>query len=138
MSNAKDHPVIPIRAKAGYIEEKRKDKSGRTVPAKQHMVVSEGMHTAKEMEQIMVGIAKEVGADESQIRIDTYKQGRAPIEANPRHRTTIPRWERYVGEVKPREFLRQRHLWAGGIPQTPDEWRLYIDAFNMRKEQNDH
>ena len=80
-----------VRAKAGYIATTRKDKAGRTVPAKDHMVVSAGMMTGKEMEKAMRDVARSVGADESQIRIETYAHGQSPIEANPRHRSGAPK-----------------------------------------------
>lgn len=80
-----------IRAEAGWIETKRTDKAGRVVKAKDHVVASQGMHSADEMEKIMREVAKDVGADESQIRISTFQRGEAPIEANPRHRSGAPR-----------------------------------------------
>lgn len=81
---------IPLRAKSGYIAVKRRDKSGRVVDAKDHVVVSEGMFTAAEMEREMIRVAEQVGADESQIRVEYYEPGQAPIEVNPRHRGTGP------------------------------------------------
>lgn len=77
------------RAKRGWIETTRVRKDGKTVPAKQHMVVSEGMYSTKEMEKVMQDVAKDVGADSSQIRVEYYNHGDAPIEANPRHRPIV-------------------------------------------------
>ena len=130
MTDAANQPVIPVRAKAGYIEVKRRDKGGRIRTAKQHMVASEGMHTAKEMEHVMREVAKEVGADESQIRIDTYKQGQAPIEANPRHRGFATRYERKTGVVNPPKY--EKHLFTGA-PQSPEEWEAHVAAFYEEK-----
>ena len=78
--------IDPVRAKAGYIATTRVDKAGRVVPARDHVVVSKGIYSGKEMERAMREVAAEVGAPESAIRIETYKKGEAPIEANPRHR----------------------------------------------------
>ena len=80
-----------VRAKAGWIETTRLDKAGRTVPARDHVVVSEGLYTAREMERAMRDVAREVGAPESAIRISTYQRGESPIEANPRHRDGAPK-----------------------------------------------
>lgn len=65
------------RAKRGWIE---------TPNGRDHMVASEGMFSTKEMEREMSNIAEEVGADKSQIRIEYYNHGDAPIGANPAHR----------------------------------------------------
>ena len=134
--DAKDNPVIPVRAKAGYLEVTRKNKYGKEVAAKDHMVVSEGMHSAKEMEKIMVGIAHEQGISEDAIRIDTYKAGRAPIESNPRHRGSLPRISRNT-EVKtpqPPGPYKPRRLFTGGTPRTPEEWQAHVDAFYARQQ----
>lgn len=66
------------RAKRGYIltPDGKKD----------HMVVSEGMFNTKEMERVMADVAEDVGADKSDIRVEYYNHGDAPISANPRHR----------------------------------------------------
>lgn len=75
-----------VRAKSGYIEVKRKRKDGKVVKTRQHQVASQGMFSAKEMEKVMQDVAKDAGVSEDQIRIETYQHGKAPIEANPRHR----------------------------------------------------
>lgn len=97
-----------VRAKAGWIETKRRAKGGRIVPARDHVVTSQGMHSAKEMEKEMIAIARDVGASEDQIRISTFEHGKAPIEANPRHRGLTG--ER-IGGMKGRVF-------AGFNPKT--------------------
>ena len=127
--------VIPVRAKVGYIEEKRRRKDGSVVPARQHIVPSYGMYSANEMEGVMRQVATEVGADESQIRIETYQRGDAPIEANPRHRGTQPRTTAHHGRpVSAAAPHRTRTLWAGGTPQTPEEWAAYVADFEARRE----
>ena len=80
-----------VRAKSGYIATTRRDKAGRLVPARDHVVVSEGVMTAKEMEHAMRDVAHEVGANENDIRVETYQHGQSPIEANPRHRGGAPK-----------------------------------------------
>ncbi len=77
---------MDVRAKSAYIKTKRRTKDGRIVAAKDHMQVSAGMHSAKEMEKFMVEYADAVGADHSQIVVEAYQNGEAPITANPRHR----------------------------------------------------
>ena len=81
----------PVRAQSGWIETTRKDKAGRTVKARDHVVVSNGMYSANEMEKAMRDVAHEVGADESAIRIKTYSKGESPLEVNPRHRDGAPK-----------------------------------------------
>lgn len=80
-----------VRAKAGYIATTRIDKAGRVVPARDHIVVAEGVMTAKEMEKAMRDVARDVGASESDIRIETYRKGESPVDANPRHRGGAPK-----------------------------------------------
>ena len=80
-----------VRAKAGWIETTRTDKAGRTVKARDHVVVSAGTMTGKEMEKAMRDVAREVGANESQIRLSTYAKGESPVDANPRHRDGAPK-----------------------------------------------
>lgn len=79
------------RAKAGYIKTTRIDKAGRTVPARDHVVVASGTMTADEMHKAMLDVAHQVGADESQIGIEVYAKGASPVDANPRHRTGAPK-----------------------------------------------
>lgn len=70
-----------VRAKRGYIETKRYDKSGRPVKAQVHNVTGlAGAISAKEMERTMMDIADEHGASYDQIRIETYEHGDAPVE----------------------------------------------------------
>lgn len=126
--------VVPLRAKAGYIEVKRRDKGGRIRRAKQHMVVSEGMYSAKEMEGVMRQVAKEVGASEDQIRIDVYKKGRAPVEANPRHRGRATQFEKRRGVVQTEQPIRVRTVFTG-CPSTPEEWAEHVAEFERRQAQ---
>lgn len=106
----------PVRAKAGYIEGTRVDKSGRVVKTRDHAVPSKGLYSGKEMEKVMRDVARDVGADESQIRIETYAKGEAPIEANPIHRGGPKRWERLpdsqAREVRPAAGY-DRRVWGG-------------------------
>ena len=133
--DAAKQPVIPLRAKVGYIEVERYDKAGRVRKAKDHIVPSEGMHSAKEMEHLMREVARDVGADESQIRVDVYKQGRAPLEVNPRHRGMATKLERHTGTVGPQPSHERRH-W-GGMPSTPEEWAAHVAAFYAKEESRE-
>lgn len=111
--------VKETRAKTGYIEGERRRKDGSIVKTRQHVVVSEGMHSTKEMEKVMRDVARDVGADESRIRIEAYKHGEAPIEANPRHRGRQPSLERRsdtIREVKPTQEKPARRVWGGWSP----------------------
>ena len=92
------------RAKAGYIKTTRIDKAGRTVPARDHVVVGAGTFTADEMHKAMLDVAHEVGADESAIGIEVYKKGQSPVDANPRHRGGAPK--RVYGGFGPGTFPR--------------------------------
>lgn len=96
-----------VRAKVGYIETRRKDKTGRVVKARDHVVSSQGMFSAKEIEKEMQQVAKEVGASEDQIRIETYRHGDSPLEVNPRHRG-LPEKREFRGE--------RRRVWGGFNP----------------------
>ena len=93
-----------VRAKAGYIRTKRYNKNGKVVAAKDHMMVSAGMHSAKEMEKLMLETAEATGADHTQIVVETYQNGEAPMTANPRHRG---------------EYTRRQ--WGGWAPPTKEE-----------------
>lgn len=83
--------IHPVRAAYGYIETKRVDKGGRVHAAKDQLTASHGVFSAKEMEQVMREVAKDVGASEDQIRVVPYQKGQAPIESNPRHRGIEPK-----------------------------------------------
>jgi hypothetical protein len=101
-----------VRAKNGYIEVKRRDKGGRVVKARDHVITSQGMFSGKEMETEMRRVAEDVGASEDQIRIETYQLGDAPIEANPRHRG-----------IPPATFSKgeRRRMFSGFNPATDRE-----------------
>ena len=127
-----DNTIIPVRAKAGYIAQERYDKAGRVVPARNHVVsATGGVMSGKEMERVMREVAADVGADESQIRVETYAKGEAPVEANPRHRGIPPRLERKTNHTIRKPHVRT--LWSGGIPQTPEEWAAYVADFEARR-----
>lgn len=99
-----------VRAKSGYIAVERKDKGGNVHQEhRAHQVASMGMFSAKEMEKVMQQVAKEVGASEDQIRIETYEHGESPLEVNPRHRGEEPAMFR-KGE--------RRRMWGGFNPKT--------------------
>lgn len=129
-----DNTIIPLRAKRGYIATKRYRKDGQVVNAKQHVVGGMGgVYSAKEMEQEMVRVAKEVGASEDDIRIETYDKGKAPLEVNPVHRGLAKRWDRpsRPTEVTPaKPFQRVRTQFTGWSPPTPEE----LDAQGWHEE----
>ena len=113
--------IDPVRAKTGYLEATRKDKAGRTVKARDHVIVSEGLYSAKEMERAMIEVAAEVGVDESAIRIETYAKGESPIEVNPRHRGTAKNYEKPKVH-DPRAVILSKRVWGGfgnGIGTRP-------------------
>lgn len=111
--------IKPTRAKAGYIEVERKDKYGNRKPqkVKQHIVVGGGMFSGKEMERTMRDVAEDLGVSEDQIRVQTYKDGEAPMESNPRHRGMGQNYNKRPSQ--PREVKKQesrpRKYWFGGI-----------------------
>ena len=130
--------VKPTRAKSVSIAVDRVDKVGKRKNAKtrNHIVPLAGMATTKEAYKIGRDMAKELGVDESRIRVETYADGKAPMEANPRHRgSQVPRWERpsTQHEVAPRVFQRIRRVFSGGMPQTPEEWAQHVKDFEARK-----
>jgi hypothetical protein len=125
--------VHETRAKSGWIEVKRKDKGGRTVKARDEMITSQGMMTAKEMERELETICEEKGYSTDQIRMETFQHGDAPIEANPRHRGLGHRWEKRPTEEvdhKPKVFQKVRTQFTGWSPPTPEE----LAAFEAAKE----
>lgn len=70
-----------VRAKSGWIETTRTRKDGKRVKARQHAVTGlAGKYSAKEMERQMIQIADENGYHHSQIRMETYEHGEAPVE----------------------------------------------------------
>lgn len=111
--------VKETRAKVGYIEGQRVRKDGSIVRTKQQIVASEGMHSTKEMEQVMIQVAKDVGAPEDAIRIESYAHGAAPIEANPRHRGRQPSLTRRsdsIQEISNQNNKPSRRVWGGWSP----------------------
>ena len=111
--------IKPTRGKVGYIETRRRDNGGRVVKARDHVVVSKGMFSTKELEREMVEVAKSVGADESQIRIEAYQDGKAPMEANPRHRGLGNDYQRHPSSApraKESRESRPRKYWGGWSP----------------------
>lgn len=129
---------VPTRAAYGYIEGTRADKAGRKPQkVKTNIVPSKGMFSTKEMEQQMIEVAKDVGASEDQIRVVPYKQGKAPMEANPRHRGLGTHWDKRPSEpreVKRKEFIKPRRVFSGvALPKTPEEVEAAIAEFEARK-----
>ena len=108
--------VKETRAKVGYFATKRIDKGGRLVDAKQDIVVSAGAFSTKEMEKEMLRIADDTGSDPNKIRIESYKHGEAPIEANPRHRGVGKSFSKHSDNIvetteKPKHYAPK--VWGG-------------------------
>ena|SRR3990167_413461 len=82
---------IPTRAKNGYLEITRTDKSGRKVKAREEVITAQGMLTSKEMEREMMQIVDESDGKytSEQIRITPFQNGEAPIDTNPMHRGRV-------------------------------------------------
>ena len=118
--------IKETRAKSGYFETERIDKSGRLVKARQDVVVSAGSFSSKEMEKTMLQIAKDTGSDPNKIRIEAYKNGESPMEVNPRHRGTGYHWSKQVSE--PTEYKlpqrRDHKAWGGWEdPENPKPFK---------------
>lgn len=134
---------IPARAKGLYIEGERQDKYGQRKPSKVklHQFPAKGMYSAKEMEQMIPEYAQQYGVSEDRVKLETYERGDAPLESNPRHRGGGMRWERPKGtrevEYKDRP-IRVRRVFAGGTPQTPEEWEQHVADFYARKESQNN
>ena len=131
--------VKPTRAKSVSIAVDRVDKVGKRKNAKtrNHIVPLAGMTTTKEAYKIGRDMAKELGVDESRIRVETYADGKAPMEANPRHRGNAHRWEqpKEQREVAPKSFQRIRRVFSSGAPSTPEEWSAHIAAFYAARDE---
>ena len=81
MARKKRTAYSGVRAKSGWIETTRVRKDGKRVKARQHAVTGlAGKYSAKEMERQMIQIADENGYHHSQIRMETYELGDAPVE----------------------------------------------------------
>lgn len=100
------------RAKTGYIATKRYRKDGAVVAARDAVVPMNGMFSAKEAEKVMRDVAREHGADESQIRIETYgRAADAPMTTDPRRGSDTRLWggwsppDASVLSALPGEFL---------------------------------
>lgn len=113
-----DAPEISmgVRAKAGYVLVDRVGKDGKVHQAKDHVVVSDGMYSAKELEREMTRVAESEGLSADRVRIETYDKGETPPnEVNPRHRglgqryTRLPDTEREI--VRPEPY--NRSVWGG-------------------------
>ena len=126
------------RAKSVSIDVQRVDKVGKRKPAKtrNHIVPLAGMTTVDEAIKIGRDMAKEMGVGEDRIRVEAYQNGDSPMEVNPMHRGRLPRTERTkeITEIKPKAFQRVRRFFAGGIPQTPEEWAAHAEAFYARQQ----
>lgn len=125
-----DNTIVPVRAKRAYIKQKRFRKDGQVVNAKGHMVSGMGgVYSAKEMEGVMREVARESGADERDVVIETYARGEAPVEVNPRHRGLAHDFTHkrefdgtLSNQVSPqKQFQRVRTQFTGWSPPTPEE-----------------
>jgi hypothetical protein len=119
--------TLPVRAKRGYIRGQRIDKSGRVVDAK--LVPTTGLGGAisgKEMEQMMLQQADEMGASADDVVVETYEAGEAPRESNPAQGDRFERftrtvtnpaqrgaWDRIFGEESDLERMKRRGVLAG-------------------------
>lgn len=128
-----------VRAKAVYVDQERVDKAGRVHTVRNHIIPSMGMHSGREAERMAVELADELGVDEGRVHVDMYDKGKAPIEANPRHRGLGDRWDRprHTERVTRHEFQRVRNVFAGmHIPSTPEEWAEYHAEFERRRAES--
>ena len=127
-----------VRAKSVSIAVERVDKVGKRKNAKtrNHIVPLAGMMTGDEAAKMGRDMAKELGVPEARVNVELYKHGEAPMEVNPRHRGSQPRLHRPTAEteIKPKPFQRVRRLFAGGIPQTPEEWSAHVAEFHARQQ----
>lgn len=123
--------LIPTRAKAAHIATKRytktpwRDGTPRVAPARDAVTPIGGMLTGRETERLMAETARDYGADEAQVVVETYKRGDEPIEVNPRHRGRAGSSGVYSGFSAP----------------TPEEMAAYPDEFktwgSARSEKED-
>lgn len=129
--------IKPTRANRAWVEVERVDKGGRIHKTKNHVTVTAGSHSAKEMEKVVIPeMAQEFGVSEDRIKFDTYNHDEAPMEVNPRHRGTATRWERpkEATEVKTSEFQKVRtHFNGVELPQTPEELEAYLEEWRERQ-----
>lgn len=128
------------RAKSMWVEVEREDKYGERKPqkVKQHITISGGLHSGKEMEQLAKEQAEAYGVSEDKIHIETYKNGESPIEVNPYHRGKAHNWSKRVSEATEttvRERPQRVRTTFGGVdlPKTPEEVQRVIDEFEERK-----
>lgn len=138
MNDTVQHPGV--RAKSMYVEVEREDKYGNRKPmtTKQHITVSAGMFSGKEMEKMAQEQAKELGISEDRIKIETYQNGEAPMEANPRHRGFGNRFKKVGDEAvettPAKAEIRTRTVFQGiTLPNTPEELEVYLAEFEARK-----
>lgn len=130
--------VNPVRAKALSVEVDRVDKYGKRLPQKtrNHITVGAGMLSGKEMERMIPEMAQEYGVSEDKIKLETYDNGKAPLEVNPRHRGRQPETHRVKKqtEVVARPFQRVRNVFTVNCPSSPEEWAVYVAEFEARKQ----
>lgn len=137
-----DLPVTGlVRAKAIYMEDERTDKAGRVHKVRQHVMPMEGMYSGAEAEHEAIRMARDLGVDESKMRVETYARGKAPMEANPRHRglprafENRERTKQMVRHDQQDEMeVRQRHSFSmPGLPRTDEERDAVVAAFEARR-----
>lgn len=127
--------INPLRAKSAYVEVERADRYGKRKPrkVKQHIVVNGGTMSGKEMEHTAIEMAKELGVDESKVKIETYAKGEAPVEVNPYHRGMAKNWNKQVSEpteVIAKKEIRVRRVFNGwSFPKTEEEMAEYLEEF---------
>lgn len=124
-----------VRAKSVSINVPRDNAGGGQNSVRQHVVPMKGMFSAKEAEKVGLEMAKELGVSDDAIHIETYKNGEAPMTANPRHRGSGHHWDKRPSEpteVKRKPFLRERKVWGGWTPPTPEE----LAEFEQSREGN--
>lgn len=122
-----------VRAKSVSISLPREDKGGRVKDVPQHVIPMKGMFSAKEAEKVGLDLAKELGVSDDSVRVETYKKGEAPMEANPRHRGYGHHWDKQPSEAREvvtNKPTKVRRVFSGWTPMTPEE----IEQFYANKE----
>ena len=131
--------IKPTRAKSVSIAVERVDAVGKRKNARtrNHIVPLAGMMSGKEAEKMGRNMARDLGVSEDRVNVELYKNGDAPMEANPVHRGGRTRWERgptsAPREITPKPFQRVRKVFSGNMPKTPAEWAQHVREFEERK-----
>lgn len=66
------------RAKRAYMDTTRVNKYGKQVPARDEVIVSQGLLTGREAEKLAVEVAEDTGHDHNEIRVEVYERGETP------------------------------------------------------------